>query len=133
MRKTNLEELNKQFDRVALKHMVGEGKKGPAGATIAVLHKGDHRYVGISACSSKDQFNRRIGRKIALGRALHLFKLSTGLIKGRDVDPRTAFKFNVLSGSARAEELVPAHLYKPKKLSAPESAVSEANQGAALG
>ena len=37
--------------------------------TVAVLWFGDSRFVGYSECSDKDQFCRKVGRVIAVGRA----------------------------------------------------------------
>jgi len=39
------------------------------GRTIAVLFEKNKRHVGFSYCSEQDQFCKKIGRRIALGRA----------------------------------------------------------------
>ena len=49
-----------------------EGKR--TGKTIAVLFDGDQRFIGISHCSKKDQFSKKIGKTIAIGRAQHVQK-----------------------------------------------------------
>lgn len=42
---------------------------GQGGATIAVKIEDDNLNIGLSLCSVKDNYNRSIGRAIALGRA----------------------------------------------------------------
>lgn len=42
------------------------GQRG--GATAAFEVEGDTINIGVSFCSVKDQFNRKLGRKIAIGR-----------------------------------------------------------------
>lgn len=69
MKKTNLETLKTQFDKVHLKHIRPNHQ---VGTTIAILVKGDVGYVGISKCHEGDQFSREIGRNISFGRALSL-------------------------------------------------------------
>jgi len=41
-------------------------------ATITDRH--GQTFIGISRCSEKDNFSRKLGRQIAFGRALHAFK-----------------------------------------------------------
>jgi hypothetical protein len=48
--------------------MHGEADKGNK-YTLAAALNGDQLNVGLSICSSKDQFNRKKGRLIAAGRA----------------------------------------------------------------
>lgn len=38
--------------------------------TCEVFDRDNNAYIGYAFCSSQDQFNKKIGRKIALGRAL---------------------------------------------------------------
>ena len=40
----------------------------------AILKVGKKWYMGVSACSANDTFNRKIGRVIALGRAWKAYK-----------------------------------------------------------
>ena len=42
---------------------------GQGGATIAVKIEDNNLQIGLSLCSIKDNYNRSIGRSIALGRA----------------------------------------------------------------
>ena len=39
------------------------------GLTFAVIANGDILYIGVSKCSKKDNFDKKIARKIAIGRA----------------------------------------------------------------
>lgn len=39
------------------------------GRTIAVLWRGEQRFVGVAACGKKDQFSKATGWKIAVSRA----------------------------------------------------------------
>lgn len=64
-----LDELKRKFDKVKLKHII-EKKNRRNGKTIAVIHDGDMRYVGISECGKNDCFSKKTGRRIALGRAI---------------------------------------------------------------
>jgi hypothetical protein len=74
------EEDMKLYDREMTYHEKENGLGGSLG-TITVLWKGEDRYVGWSRCHDKmDQFNRKIGRKIALGRALHALKEDNDLV-----------------------------------------------------
>jgi hypothetical protein len=41
-------------------------------ATIVAVKVDDSISLGVSICSSKDQFNKRIGRRVAIGRAKRL-------------------------------------------------------------
>ena len=44
------------------------------GRTFAVIHSGDIRHIGISVCSFRgDNFSRKLGHAIAMGRAHHMF------------------------------------------------------------
>lgn len=78
------EEDVKLFDREMTYH---EDDLGGSRGTITVLWVGDDRYAGWSRChSDMDQFNRKLGRKIALGRALHALKEDKALIPVRRFD-----------------------------------------------
>lgn len=44
-------------------------RKGKKRFTVAAVVNGDNIVIGISACSHKDAFKKKIGRDIALGRA----------------------------------------------------------------
>lgn len=70
MKKTNLDSLKKQFDKVYLKHIRSEDFK--TATTIGILVKDGTVFVGVSKCHEGDQFSREIGRNISLGRALDM-------------------------------------------------------------
>ena len=40
------------------------------GITVAILEHNNNVYMGYSFCSNKDQFCKKTGRRIALGRAM---------------------------------------------------------------
>ena len=44
-------------------------KKARAATFVAVIREDGRMYTGISVCSKKDQFVKKIGRAIALGRS----------------------------------------------------------------
>lgn len=50
--------------------------------TFAVLWTKDERFVGVSKCNKDDVVDKKLGRKIALGRALHAFKYKVNCPKG---------------------------------------------------
>lgn len=55
------------------------------GKTIAVVKQGDIVGLGISLCHPEhDSFNKKLGRKIALGRANHALKVALGEKPGRN-------------------------------------------------
>lgn len=54
--------------------------------TLAVIWKGEQRFVGIAAVSERDVFNRKKGREIAIGRAKHLFEVESGKRASRESD-----------------------------------------------
>lgn len=63
------------FDKKVMKHFtVGEWR-----GTRSGLVKGLDIFVGIAQCVEQDQFNRRKGRKIALGRSLQSWKEDAGV------------------------------------------------------
>lgn len=115
-----LSTLKEQFDRVALKHCTKDGRTP---RTIAVLAKGDERYVGISYCHDNDQFSRKMGREIALSRALHRFQVNTGeklernpenyIVKGL-MDSINSLVFNINNIPDSVTTTVPEHLYLQK-------------------
>ena len=50
-------------------HEKGKDGKAATGRTIAIIRHPNYIAVGISRCSKNDQFQKRIGRNIASGRA----------------------------------------------------------------
>lgn len=45
--------------------------------TICLIKVGDRYFKGIGLCNSKDQFIKRVGRAIALGRAIRALETDT--------------------------------------------------------
>ena len=83
-----------EFDRIVLKHhnkpyadhwKLDQGQLGYVGyrAPHAALVKGGVVYVGVAKTNPKDQFNRKLGRKIALGRAFFEYQRQNGLVGPR--------------------------------------------------
>ena len=72
---TNIESLKEGFEQIKIKHFNSETYKG----THAALVKEGKVFLGIAKCNPKDQFNRRLGREISLGRALHAWKVDAGV------------------------------------------------------
>lgn len=74
--------------------------------TVAIIYNGDIRAVGFSHVSpgtktrKADQFNRKIGRKIALGRALAVMSTSRGTV-------RNAYKFIGQSDNNGLKQFLP--------------------------
>jgi hypothetical protein len=69
MKNIKIETLKKQFDKVYLRYIRPNAQ---IGTTIGLIVKGNEAFVGISKCHEGDQFNKEIGRNIALGRAIAL-------------------------------------------------------------
>lgn len=116
----SLENLKQQFDRVALKHIMEEDTP----RTIAVLSKGNERFVGISYCHDNDQFNRRRGREIAINRALHQYKVFAGEKLARNpenyrvqalLDSPNSLTFNINDVPGEVSCTIPEHLYLPRE------------------
>lgn len=109
-----LPKVKKEFDAVRIFYT--DDKK-----TIVVLHRGDIRFVGISLCGRKDQFARKVGRSIAIGRAL---KAAEIVKQNVDINAQaqrflssrgTSFWFTL--GSKLPENVdIPAFLYENKEV-----------------
>lgn len=99
MKKTNLETLKKDFDRVCLKHICPTPQTG---TTIAILVKGKTAYVGVSRCREGDQFSKEIGRNISLGRALAVIEDSK--------ITETRFSVPVLEGTENLMDTIEAQV-----------------------
>ena len=82
MKNKDVVELRKEFDKVIIKHFRPENPsaENPQG-TMAILQKDGLFHVGVARCDHRDQFNRRRGRLIALGRAYQNYRLSDLLPK----------------------------------------------------
>lgn len=58
-----------------IKYVYPKDKKGKKlGNTIAILVKDDMIFVGEAVCSPEDQFNKRIGRELALARVVEKYR-----------------------------------------------------------
>ena len=97
MKKSSLDALKTQFDKVYLKHI----REDKSALTVAILVKGDKAYVGASKCHEGDNFNREIGRNVSLGRALSLSKdLKKEQSSTRFVLPVAGPEYEVILSSA---------------------------------
>ncbi len=56
--------------RIYHEKIIVDGKSvGFTGVTWACIWDGENRYIGLSECGRNDQFSRKRGREIAVGRA----------------------------------------------------------------
>lgn len=102
MKRLTLNELRENFDKVCLwyeKEYI-ETDQGlvavKTGNTIAVLHDGEKRYVGISKLNDADIFNHKKGRTMALGRALFAFEVDCGQVAAREKHLEIPLSFNLV-------------------------------------
>ena len=56
--------------KVTVAHLETLGRR-PVATTAHVVDKEGNVAIGVAICSPKDRFNRKIGRKIAIGRAFY--------------------------------------------------------------
>lgn len=74
LKNVNVKDLKNHFDKVYI-HYCKDARGSYDGVTVVSLHKGSSIYLGFSYCHSlKDSFNKRLGRTIALGRAIDVYK-----------------------------------------------------------
>lgn len=90
------------FDNVLISHRNGwrntlHGTKN--GCTVVVGLKDGSLYAGVSVCSKKDSFNRKLGRAIASGRAVKLAKSMAPIRAFNDTVP-TWINFNFVAMKA---------------------------------
>lgn len=81
-----LDVVKQGFDRIQVKHL----RSATYQATHVGLVKGDKVFVGIAKCHKTDQFNKKMGIKIALGRAIHAWKVDAGITRPRSKTKHTA-------------------------------------------
>lgn len=95
------------------KVMVWHNNKPDSGdrCTIAVIWKGEQRYVGVAAVSERDVFNRKKGREIAIGRAKHLFEVESGVRGTRPSDQANKLMQKFLLSDAKDIQ-IPEFLWK---------------------
>ena len=67
---SSLNKLKQNFDKVLIKYTEN--------SCNVLLVKGLNVFKGVSKCHENDNFNRKLGRKIALGRAEHAYKVANG-------------------------------------------------------
>ena len=80
------------------------------GKTIAVIREGNIAFVGISKCNNDcDQFNKKIGRTIAIGRAKHIKDVVNNKKK-----PRVAELYYDLNVGASIDEIKKFYLIEFK-------------------
>ena len=73
---SSLSKLREEFDRVLIKYTDN--------SCDVMLVKGLDVFTGRSKCHENDNFNRKLGRKIASGRAEFAFKVVKGEKSSRD-------------------------------------------------
>ena len=106
----SLSELKEEFDQVKLKHFKDERY------TVAVLWQGKERYVGVAYCNKGDQFNKKIAREIALGRAYN--SSLNPLLYQEYMDYTILDKMSLPTNEKHKEtnlvqRYIPEHLWKP--------------------
>jgi len=74
--KINEADINYTFQHTRGTNFEVKSGKTITDVTICVLAVNDSKYEGMAACLRGDAFNKRIGRKVALQRALRQAKLS---------------------------------------------------------
>jgi len=77
--KQKIDDLKQGFTWVKVKHYNTPEYK----ATHVALVKDGEVFVGIARANPNDQFSRAIGREVALGRAMHVWKVHVGIIQER--------------------------------------------------
>jgi len=82
-----LDRLKTLDGRVRFKHYELEGGINGRKTTYATLLIKKKYYTAYACLSKNDQFNKNIGRTIALGRAFKMFE------KGKDTNPSTITRF----------------------------------------
>ena len=82
MKNLTVEDLRQEFDKVKLHYATEErvvnNSEHPVKiikVTRAGLVKDNKVFVGISECDFRDQFNKSLGRQIALGRAIYSYNV----------------------------------------------------------
>lgn len=95
----HIDELKKTFKQVKVKHFNSETYKG---THVALVTEENKVFVGIAKCNPRDQFNRRIGRDIAVGRAFKLWKFDAGVLP-QPQHATTSNKIKVFAAKDEAE------------------------------
>ena len=85
---SSLRQIKEQFERVIIKYT----KK----SCEVMVVDGLKVYVGSSKCHDNDQFNRKLGRAIALGRAMHAYNV---LNNGKN--PRNISSLSFADGTSK--------------------------------
>lgn len=74
-----LDTMRRLFDRVSLMHCINlPNKYRGTGVTFACVTINNMNYFGVAFCGKKDQFSRKMGREIALGRAVKAYMNKEG-------------------------------------------------------
>ena len=73
---SSLKQLREQFTKVLIRYTNK--------SCTVMLVDGLNVYKGKSHCHESDNFNRKLGRTIALGRAEHAFNVLNGTKEGRE-------------------------------------------------
>jgi len=115
-------ELRKKFDRVVVRHY---REKDGDQFTHAAVVTGTDIFIGISRCDKRDQFCKRIGRSIALGRAIHEFHESVGATAKRDRSGRkNKLSYRVVvPSSAEVDQVLKKEIFKDSEKKTEETPV----------
>lgn len=63
--------MSHRNSQITFHHVRNVGKGKRENYTFAIIPTKDTIYIGVSKCSKKDQFDKKIGREIAFERASH--------------------------------------------------------------
>ena len=100
------------FDRLVLFHVRNkQGKQ--TGRTIAVIHEGDNRHVGVF---ESPKFCKRINREAAIGRAFYVYATSLKAANPRKSKKSNMFSFEASNPTQWNEiKSLPEWVWAPKK------------------
>ncbi len=130
MKNPDLKNLRKQFDRVMIAHFNPAVKQSKSktnleffGTRAAIVKEGKV-FVGISklyrpdvkaivAGRKPDQFNRRIGRQIAIGRALRAYAIHKGVlsVRKKDAERREPVGYTIDLEDKHVEEVLNTEIH----------------------
>lgn len=108
-----LEEMKEQYDNVKLIHL-RQPTKNHNGQTVAIIWDGPERFIGVSQCSKKDQFSKKMGRMVALNRAEHVAKEMRNS-RARGKLSNFLYKINIDEPLHPDLKEIPKSLYVPKR------------------
>ena len=108
MKDISVKILRDTYDRVVVKHY-REGDQG----TRAAIVSGKDIFIGVSRCVKNDQSNKRIGRTIALGRALREQDIMCGHAQRRNQQRETPLSYTITTKTeAEVNDILKKEIFK---------------------